>query len=113
MCSPKPRKREDYIHLYSGVSKDLRVKRDVSIVLLKNLKENIKSWDSVNEKIIKMVKTIVNFRRTNKTEAMRHNNENNTVDKTKYNLENLTQDLVKFLYKLRLLSKLKMFKKKI
>ncbi|KAL3287970.1 hypothetical protein HHI36_002426 [Cryptolaemus montrouzieri] len=34
----------DYIHLYSGVRKDLRAKRGVSIALHKNLKKSMNRW---------------------------------------------------------------------
>lgn len=43
-----------YIHIYSGVSRDKRAKRGVSIAIRKDLKRNIKSWESINENIIRV-----------------------------------------------------------
>lgn len=44
----------DYIHIYSGVKKDTRAKRGVSIAIHKTLKKSIKSWEEIDEQIIKL-----------------------------------------------------------
>jgi hypothetical protein len=41
-----------YVHLYSGVSKDRRAERGVSILINKKFKKGIKNWEAVNENII-------------------------------------------------------------
>ena len=46
----------DYIHIYSGVPKDVRAKRGVSIIIHKKLKKNIKIWEEVKQ-IIKLEMT--------------------------------------------------------
>ena len=40
-----------YVHLYSGVSKDRRAERGVSILTKKKLKKEIMNWEAVNENI--------------------------------------------------------------
>ena len=42
----------DYVHLYSGVSKDRRAERGVSILIKKKFKKGITNWEAVNENII-------------------------------------------------------------
>jgi len=42
----------DYVHLYSGVSKDRRAEREVSILINKKFKKGITNWEAVNENII-------------------------------------------------------------
>ena len=42
----------EYIHLYSGVQKDARAKRGVSVAVHKSIKRYIKSWEEVDEQII-------------------------------------------------------------
>lgn len=42
----------DYIHIYSGVSRDSRAKRGVSIAIRKNLRDNIKKWEEIDEQMI-------------------------------------------------------------
>ncbi|KAL3287740.1 hypothetical protein HHI36_002204 [Cryptolaemus montrouzieri] len=42
----------DYIHFYSGVRKDLRAKREVSIAIHKNLKKSIRRREEIDEQII-------------------------------------------------------------
>ncbi|XP_044762035.1 craniofacial development protein 2-like [Coccinella septempunctata] len=44
----------EYIHIYSGVPKDARAKRGVSIAVHKKLRKNIRSWEEVDEQIIKL-----------------------------------------------------------
>lgn len=44
----------NYIHLFSGVPKDSRAKRGVSILINKRLKKKITDWEPINENIIKM-----------------------------------------------------------
>jgi len=39
----------DYVHLYSGVSKDRRAERGVSILIHKKFKKGITNWGAVNE----------------------------------------------------------------
>lgn len=41
-----------YIHFHSKVSQDKRARTGVSIVISKNLKSSIKSWNPVNERLI-------------------------------------------------------------
>ena len=43
---------KDYVHLYSGVSKDRREERGVSILINKKFKKGITNWEAVNENII-------------------------------------------------------------
>lgn len=43
-----------YIHFYSGVNKNERAKRGVSIAIHRRLKPNIRSWEEINERIITM-----------------------------------------------------------
>ena len=38
-----------YVHLYSGVSKDRRAERGVSILIKKKFKKGITNWEAVNE----------------------------------------------------------------
>jgi len=40
-----------YVHLYSGVSKDRRTERGVSILIKKIFKKGIANWEAVNENI--------------------------------------------------------------
>ena len=47
----------EYIHLYSGVPKDARAKRGVSIAVHKRNKKYIKSWEEIDEQIITMEMT--------------------------------------------------------
>jgi len=42
----------DYVRLYSGVSKDRRAERGVSILINKKFKKGITNWEVVNENII-------------------------------------------------------------
>lgn len=42
----------EYLHIYSGVPKDQRARCGVSIVLKKKFKNMIKSWDTVDERLI-------------------------------------------------------------
>lgn len=44
----------EYVHIYSGVSKDSRAKRGVSIAIHKDLRSKIKSWEEIDEQIIKL-----------------------------------------------------------
>lgn len=44
----------DYVHIFSGVAKDDRARRGVAIAVHKNLKKNIRSWEEVDEQIIKL-----------------------------------------------------------
>jgi len=40
-----------YVHLYSGVSKDRRAERGVSILIKKKFKKGLTNWEAVNENI--------------------------------------------------------------
>lgn len=42
----------DYIHIYSGVNKEFRAKKGISIAVLKKYKNNIKSWSCVSENLL-------------------------------------------------------------
>jgi len=42
----------DYVHLYSGVSKDRRAERGVSTLINKKFKKGIMNWEAVNKNII-------------------------------------------------------------
>lgn len=42
----------EYIHFYSGVRKDARAKRGVSIAVHKDMKRSIKSWEEIDEQIM-------------------------------------------------------------
>jgi len=42
----------DYVHLYSGVSKDRRAERGVSVLINKKFKKGITNCEAVNENII-------------------------------------------------------------
>ena len=44
----------DYIHLYSGVNKEKRAKAGVSVLISKKLKNYIKNWEAINERILKV-----------------------------------------------------------
>ncbi|XP_044766969.1 craniofacial development protein 2-like [Coccinella septempunctata] len=44
----------EYIHFYSGVPKDARAKRGVSIAVHKRNREHIKSWEEIDEQIMTM-----------------------------------------------------------
>jgi exonuclease III len=44
----------NYINLYSGVNKEKRAKAGVSIVVHKRLKNSIKSWENVNERLMQI-----------------------------------------------------------
>ncbi|XP_030766580.1 craniofacial development protein 2-like [Sitophilus oryzae] len=45
----------EYIHIFSSVvNKETRAKRGVSLAIHKRLKTNIKSWDEIDEQIIKV-----------------------------------------------------------
>lgn len=46
--------KEECILLYSGVDKDRRARAGVGIAVRKQYVKNIKSWNSVNKRIIKM-----------------------------------------------------------
>lgn len=72
--------------------------------IIQRQNHKLKTTDQITDLL--MAKTMVNFKKTNKTEDMWNKNQNNAVDKTKCNLESLKQDSVKFLYKLRLITKL-------
>jgi len=41
-----------YVHLYSGISKDRRAERGVSILINKKFKKGITNWEAVNDNII-------------------------------------------------------------
>jgi len=43
-----------YIHLFSGVMKYERAKRGVSILINKKWKDSIKSWEAIDERILKL-----------------------------------------------------------
>ena len=43
-----------YIHFYSGIGKDKRAKRGVSIAVHKRFKRYIKKWDQIDERIISL-----------------------------------------------------------
>lgn len=43
-----------FIHLYSGVDKDRRAQSGVSILVRKELKSSLKSWEQINERIIRL-----------------------------------------------------------
>lgn len=43
---------KDYIHIFSGVNKEVRAKRGVSIAISRKYKNSIKSWTCVNENIL-------------------------------------------------------------
>mgnify|MGYP000029344414 CR=1 FL=1 len=43
-----------YLHLYSGVSKEKRAKRGISIMIKKTYKKYIKQWEAINENMIKL-----------------------------------------------------------
>ena len=44
----------NYIHLFSGVKKYERAKREVSVLLNKNRKGSIWNWESIDERILKL-----------------------------------------------------------
>lgn len=44
----------DYIHIYSGVPKDHRAKRGVSLLINKKWKNKITNWEPINENILKI-----------------------------------------------------------
>lgn len=44
----------NYIHCYSGVPKEERARRKMSILIHKKLKQNIINWDPISENIIKI-----------------------------------------------------------
>jgi hypothetical protein len=44
----------NYIHFYSGVNKEKRAKVGVSIVVHKRLKNSIKSWENVKERLMQI-----------------------------------------------------------
>ena len=41
-----------YLHLYSGIAKDKRAKRGVSVLIKKKYKKNISSWEAIDENMI-------------------------------------------------------------
>lgn len=43
-----------YIHFYSGVPKENRAKRGVSILIKKKFKKNITNFEAIDERIIKI-----------------------------------------------------------
>jgi len=43
-----------YLHIYSGVPKEKRAKRGVSILVKKGYKRYIMTWEAVNENMIKL-----------------------------------------------------------
>jgi len=43
-----------YLHFYSGVPKEKRAKRGVSILVKKRYKRYITTWEAVNENMIKL-----------------------------------------------------------
>lgn len=43
-----------YVHLFSGVGKDQRAKREISILLKKKFKRKISDWEPINENMIKV-----------------------------------------------------------
>lgn len=43
-----------YIHIYSGVNKECRAKKGVSIAIHKKYKQCIKKWDCINEYLVKV-----------------------------------------------------------
>ncbi|XP_030763567.1 craniofacial development protein 2-like [Sitophilus oryzae] len=42
----------EYIHLYTGVAKEKRAARGVSVLIKKSWKNKIKNWEAVNENIL-------------------------------------------------------------
>lgn len=45
---------KNYIHIYSGVNKECRAKKGISIAIRKNLRRYIKKWDCVNEYLMQV-----------------------------------------------------------
>lgn len=45
---------DQYIHFYSGVPKDQRAKRGISIFIRKKFKQSITDWMTINERILKV-----------------------------------------------------------
>ncbi|XP_056635532.1 craniofacial development protein 2-like [Diorhabda sublineata] len=43
-----------YDHFYSGISKDKRAQKGVSILIKKSLRKYVSSWEAVNQRIIKI-----------------------------------------------------------
>ncbi|XP_072384405.1 uncharacterized protein [Diabrotica undecimpunctata] len=43
-----------FIHIYSGVEKDKKAQAGVSVLVKKDLKGNLKSWEQINERIIRV-----------------------------------------------------------
>ena len=43
-----------FLHFYSGVSKEKRAKRGISILIKKKYKRNITIWEAIDENIIKL-----------------------------------------------------------
>lgn len=44
----------EYVYFYSGVSKDQRARARVSIFLHRKYQNKIKSWEPINERLMKM-----------------------------------------------------------
>ncbi|XP_044757727.1 craniofacial development protein 2-like [Coccinella septempunctata] len=53
-----------YDHFYSGVPKDRRAQQGISILIRRNLRKYIQSWEAISERIIKMNLTIYGHRTT-------------------------------------------------
>lgn len=73
----------EYIHSYSGVPKEERSKRGVSAVIKKKLERNLKNFEAVDEKILRINKDIFSRRITllgisapNNDEIIEANNRN-------------------------------------
>lgn len=44
----------DYVHIYTGVSKEKRAARGVSLIVNKNLKNKIMNWEAIDENILQL-----------------------------------------------------------
>jgi hypothetical protein len=42
---------ENYIHLYSSLSKEQKTRHNISILLKENLKKYITDWENIDEKM--------------------------------------------------------------
>ncbi|XP_030764659.1 uncharacterized protein LOC115888913 [Sitophilus oryzae] len=47
-----------YDHFYSGVSKDRRAQQGVSVLIKRNLRKHVQSWEAISERIIKINMTV-------------------------------------------------------
>ncbi|XP_030767213.1 craniofacial development protein 2-like [Sitophilus oryzae] len=47
-----------YDHFYSGVSKDRRAQLGVSVLIKRNLRKHVHSWEAISERIIKINMTV-------------------------------------------------------